>query len=243
MNLTEYYLKTGNLFFKYRGQIPILVFLLATPIIYFQAKEIMFSHWLFCVISLCSAIISIAGFLLRVITIATTPDGTSGRNRTEQVADKLNTIGIYSIVRHPLYLANFMMWFGILCFSFSLTVVVVFSLFFWLYYERIIMAEEHFLSEKYANEYNEYASKTPALIPNISNYLSSNTKFNFKKVLRQEYTAMLTMAFSFFLIDYIRIFKIYEHYNLYRISLILFVISMLIALILRTLKHYTRVLK
>ena len=32
---------------------------------------------------------------------------TSGRNTHDQVADSLNTSGIYSIVRHPLYVGNF----------------------------------------------------------------------------------------------------------------------------------------
>jgi len=55
--------------------------------------------------------LSMFGFIIRAIAIGTTPKGTSGRNTKEgQVAESLNTKGIYSMVRHPLYLGNYFMW-------------------------------------------------------------------------------------------------------------------------------------
>ncbi|MGB8874133.1 MAG: hypothetical protein WCC75_12145, partial [Desulfobaccales bacterium] len=41
------------------------------------------------------------------------PRGTSGRNTQGQVAETLNTTGIYSLVRNPLYLGNFLIWLGL----------------------------------------------------------------------------------------------------------------------------------
>ena len=60
-----------------------------------------------------SVIICIVGFLVRFYTIGTTPKGTSGRNTQEQVADVLNFDGMYSMLRHPLYLGNYLIWFGL----------------------------------------------------------------------------------------------------------------------------------
>lgn len=46
-------------------------------------------------------------------TIGQVPKGTSGRNTSQQVADTLSTDGVYSVVRHPLYLGNFLMCMGV----------------------------------------------------------------------------------------------------------------------------------
>ena len=55
-------------------------------------------------------IISFLGEAIRIFTVAYTPAGTSGRNTKQQLADTLNTTGIYSLLRHPLYLGNFFMF-------------------------------------------------------------------------------------------------------------------------------------
>ena len=88
-------------------------------------------------------------FWVRSYTIGTTPRGTSGRNTEEQVAEQLNSSGIYSTVRHPLYLGNYLMWIGIVLFTKSISFTIIVSLMYWLYYERIMFAEERFLERKF----------------------------------------------------------------------------------------------
>lgn len=56
-----------------------------------------------------------------------------------------NTTGMYSIVRHPLYLGNFFVGFGIVLICSSVWLAVVFCLLFVVYYERLMFAEEEFL--------------------------------------------------------------------------------------------------
>src|SRR5579863_6980049 len=48
-------------------------------------------------------LISFLGLALRVIVVGRAPVGTSGRNTREQAANTLTTTGMYSLVRHPLY--------------------------------------------------------------------------------------------------------------------------------------------
>ena len=96
---------------------------------------------------------SVLGFLVRFYTIGTTPKGTSGRNTKEQVADVLNSSGMYSMVRHPLYLGNYLIWLGISLASFNIYFAVIMSLLFWLYYERIMFAEERFLERKFGDDF------------------------------------------------------------------------------------------
>ena len=61
----------------------------------------------------------------------------------------LNTSGLYSVVRHPLYLGNYLMWLGVALFSRTWWAPVIVSLVFWLYYERIMFAEEEFLRRQF----------------------------------------------------------------------------------------------
>ena len=71
-------------------------------------------------------IISLVGLGVRIITIGHVPKRTSGINTKKQIADSLNSTGIYSIVRHPLYLGNFLMWLGIILFVQSLWLIFIF---------------------------------------------------------------------------------------------------------------------
>ena len=144
--------KQGNFLFKYRGQFPVLLFILAAPFIYITDYTDLSSNT--ASYNMYSAIfISILGFFIRFYTIGTTPKGTSGRNTKKQVADELNSNGMYSVVRHPLYLGNFLVWLGISINTINLYFIIIMSLLFWLYYERIMFAEERFLERKFGNKY------------------------------------------------------------------------------------------
>ena len=106
MALVDSWEKQGNFLFKYRGQIPVLLFLIAIPFLYYtpDVNFIVQFYW-----NVVSVLVSILGFAIRFYTIGTTPKGTSGRNTKEQIAEFLNSTGIYSVVRHPLYLGNYLM--------------------------------------------------------------------------------------------------------------------------------------
>ena len=84
--------------------------------------------------------VSGCGLLVRVLTVGFVPKGTSGRNTKSQVASVLNTTGLYSIVRHPLYIGNFLMWLGMVLCVGDFAVVTMFVFAFCFYYERIMSA-------------------------------------------------------------------------------------------------------
>ncbi len=44
--------------------------------------------------------VTLLGIFIRIMTIGYVPEGTSGRNRGTQIAETLNTKGMYSIVRN-----------------------------------------------------------------------------------------------------------------------------------------------
>ena len=137
-----------------------------------------------------SMIVAYLGLACRCFIVGHVPDGTSGRNTKQQIADVLNQTGAYSLVRHPLYVANFIIFFGLLLQVQSLWLCLVASLAYWMYYERIICAEEHFLHGKFNETFRQWASRTPAVVPNFSNWCKPSLPFSWKMVLRREYSTL-----------------------------------------------------
>jgi protein-S-isoprenylcysteine O-methyltransferase Ste14 len=241
MALLHSFEKSGNWLFRYRGQLPVILFLLAIPVIW-RTSSHDYSAGVLSVINICAVLISFAGLVVRAIAIGTTPKGTSGRNTKAQVAESLNTTGIYSCLRHPLYLGNFLMWIGIVIFSYSPAFVIIVSLGFWLYYERIMFAEERFLEKKFGDIYMQWSVKVPAFIPSFRNYLKGIVPFSFKSALRREYSGVFATAFGFAFIDNLRIFFQQQTFQPERLSNYILVAAFLLVIILRSLKHYTSLL-
>ncbi|MBM3184603.1 MAG: DUF1295 domain-containing protein, partial [Chlamydiae bacterium] len=165
--------------------------LITTALLFVSAEELTLSQELFCFG------ISNLGLCIRIFTIGYVPAGTSGRNTALQIAKTLNTKGIYSIIRHPLYLGNFFMWLGLACMTGNLWFVSFFILLFWLYYERIMFAEEAFLQRTFDEIFLNWAKNTPAIIPRFSLWKKPDLPFSFRHVLRREYPGFFALILSF----------------------------------------------
>ena len=241
MSLLQSMEKQGNFLFRYRGQFPVILFLLAIPFIYLTDYKSISEKSYFYLLSL-SIILSVIGSLIRFYTIGTTTKGTSGRNTKEQIADVLNSTGMYSIVRHPLYLGNYLIWLGIAVSTLNFCFIFIMSLFFWLYYERIIFAEERFLEKKFGDYYLEWSNSLPAFFPLILNFKKSDTSFSIISVLRREYSSVLATVIGFIFIEVFRNYFTYKFWVISSFSLKLLISTILIVLILRSLKHYTNIL-
>ncbi|MAW30874.1 MAG: lipid A phosphate methyltransferase [Flavobacteriales bacterium] len=231
----------GNFLFKYRGQFPVILFLIALPFMYFtdytfvdrkiNSLFLFFAYFISCI-----------GFFIRFYTIGTTPKGTSGRNTKEQIAEELNSTGIYSLIRHPLYLGNYLIWLGISISTFNFYFIIIMSLLFWLYYERIMFAEERFLERKFGEHYVSWSSSISAFFPLSLNYQKSKVSFSFISILRREYSSILSAVIGFIYIEFFRNYFIYGFWFLEDSSLYFFIIIIISVLILRTLKHKTNFL-
>ncbi len=203
MALLHSFENEGNWLFKRRGFLPLVLFVAAIPFIYGtdynNISPVVVKLYTYSGIVLCAI-----GFCIRAITIGTTPKGTSGRNTKEQVAEQLNTSGIYSVLRHPLYLGNYLMWIGIVLYTENIFFVLIVSLLFWLYYERIMFAEERFLEKKFGQAFTDWSLRVPAFIPGIRGYRKSSIPFSFKSVIRREYSGVLAAVSGFIYIDVLK---------------------------------------
>jgi len=145
--------------------------------------------------------VSLLGLGVRIMTVGYTPANTSGRNVKEQVADQLNTTGMYSIVRNPLYVGNFLMWLGIAMLTMNIWFVAAFVFMYWIYYERIIYAEEQYLIRKFGDHYTDWAAQTPCFIPRFKGYVCPALKFSWKKVIKKEKNGLLALLLVFSVMD------------------------------------------
>lgn len=197
--------KEGNWLFRYRSYLPIVMLGAGVLVFYAVLREkkglffMMQTHWQ-AYEYVCLAV-SLLGVAVRIYTVGHTPANTSGRNTQGQLADQLNTTGIYSMVRHPLYLGNFLMYLGIAMLVCDCGFVCIFVLAYWLYYERIMYCEEQFLQRKFGGVYTEWASRTPAFIPGFSRFKKPAYPFSWKKVLKKEKNGVFALFLIFTLFD------------------------------------------
>ena len=186
---------------------------------------------------------SLFGLGVRAVTVGCVPERTSGRNTKEgHVADVLNTTGMYSIVRHPLYLGNFIIWLGVSMYCGVWWLVAIVALLFWVYYERIVYAEEEFLRQRFVDTYRRWAEQTPAFLPRLELWRRPALAFSLRTVLRREYTGLFGIVATFYVL------KVYERVIVHRDATLepvwsgMFVAGLVIYLTLAAIKHQTRLL-
>jgi len=187
--------KQGDFLFKYRSYLPLII--VVVGLVLYIEKEVELpraQEYLSQMLEIGSFIICLLGLLIRVVSVGYSSDNTSGRNTgVGQIADYINTSGFYSLCRHPLYVGNFLMWIGIAGFTQNLWFIVAFVFMYWVYYERIMYAEEEFLIDKYGKNYLDYAAVTPAFWPKFSLWRKPDNSFSFRKVIRQEKAGILNL--------------------------------------------------
>ena len=245
MALQEELEQQGIWLFKYRGKLPSIVLLIGM-FLYLQTKlfpgtffiegtpyEIYYES--FCLV------ISLIGLGIRMYTVGHTPKKTSGRNRNEQIAETLNTSGSYSVVRHPLYLGNFFMWTGPALLTANFWFLVAFCLFYWVYYERIMFAEEQFLRLKFGTIYTDWAQKVPAFVPNFRKFKKPALAFCWIKIIKKEINGIAGIFIIFCFFDIIgNLIQNKNNYNYFIITVCALTIMM--NLVMRYIKKRTTLL-
>ena len=236
--------KQGQWLFRWRSYLPIII----VPIFLWSLQspeqlEHIAGDTIEDIYEIICIIISFIGLGIRCITVAFVPKGTSGRNTKTQKATRLNTTGIYSITRNPLYLGNFFIILGIVMFTQSLWAILIVTLLFWIYYERIIFAEEQFLKKKFGVAFLQWAKDTPIFFPKLKNYQSPDLPFSIKNILKREYTGFFVIITAFTIIDLLEDYFDKGYFQIEMEWKIIFIFGLLSYLLLRYLKKNTNLLK
>ena len=78
---------------------------------------------------------------------------------------QLASTGAYSLVRHPLYLGNFLILGGFTVACGNWIVVAVVAFFFFFYYPAAIRYEDHKLEEIFGEQWRSWSQNIPAMFP------------------------------------------------------------------------------
>lgn len=241
MALVHEFERTGNWLFKRRSWLPVFLIMAGIvtlwlvnrqAIIFDMRDELIFLG------------VSLFGEFVRIVTIGFAPKNTSGRNTDQgQVADQLNVTGMYSLVRHPLYVGNFFMWLGPVLFLKSVSFTIIFCLIYWIYYERIMFAEEQFLRKKFGDAYDRWSEKVSAFFPGKFNFISPGLSFSLRNVLKREYNSFANIFVIFLILDIFRNYFLSRRIYITPMWLWLTVGAAVIWLIIRILHKKTRLLQ
>lgn len=246
MALQEEFESQGNFLFKYRGTLPLVILVVALYILLEDAysNPYQYEYQEFTNYTLFALAVAFFGQLIRVYTVGHTPKHTSGRNTKGQVADVLNSTGIYSMVRHPLYVGNFFMWLGVGMLTMNFWFLVAFTFFYWVYYERIMFAEEQFLRGKFGKPYLDWTTKTPAFVPSFKNFKKPAVAFSWAKVIKKEKNGVLAIFVCFFAVQLVvqsvveGEFTLYKDFWFYAV-----IVSFVLYYIVKLLRKFTSVLE
>jgi protein-S-isoprenylcysteine O-methyltransferase Ste14 len=185
--------------------------------------------------------VCILGEIIRILTVGFAPKNTSGRNTAGgQIADELNVTGIYSIIRHPLYVGNFLMWLGPVLFLRSVWFTIVFCLVYWLYYERIMFAEEQFLRRKFGEVYDKWSERVKAFIPSHIKFIPTSLHFSLRNVLKREYNSFMNIFVIFAILDLCRNYLLSERVYMTRIWMWMLIGAAGLWLIIRVIHKFTK---
>lgn len=200
MRLLDHFADSGDRLFRWRGQLPLLLLpLFALGIV--DARLPLDPSPAVRAWQVFSVLLALFGLAIRVVAIGTAPAGTSERSTTNPRASMLRTTGLYSLVRHPLYVGNTLTAVGLACFTGAWYLPVIVLLAGILYHERICTREEVFLEERFGDEFRAWAASVPAMVPRVARYTRSSTPFVWRRVLGREYHGLMVIAAAVFVLD------------------------------------------
>lgn len=244
MGLREELEDTGNWLFQWRSYLP-LIFL---PLIFWALVQILGKPMNDAALQqreiwkvLC-LLVCFAGLGFRCWTVGWVSAQTSGRNTQKQVADRLNIKGIYSLVRHPLYLGNFLLFLGIVLWTQHIWLMMLAVLTFWAYYTPIMFAEEEFLRKKFGRSFLIWSKQTPAVLPRLKGWKSQGGPWSVKTVLRREHASMFALVSTLVCLELVENRLLHGSWALSLIWSLFLSLGFIVYLVLRFLKKKTKIL-
>ena len=239
MLLEKKFERSGQFLFRWRGYLPLFFLVLVFATIYFDRYHfsIQNNYW-----ALICLLVGCIGIIIRIIAVSFVPYGNSGRGTDKPYADSLNTTGMYSVMRNPVYFGNFFTFLAPVLYSQNFWLVAFYIPVFALYHERIIYAEERFLVGKFGDEYRNWANNTPAFFPDFSKWINPDRRFCWKTAYRRESISFFTLVATIFGLEIICDYIFYKELIFSFEWTILFVISALFYLGNCILVKFTKIL-
>lgn len=203
MGLGNRLIHWGHFMFRWRSYTPLLLI----PFLILEGDVFDFSGgwaWLEILYRVLAVAVLLAGEGIRLWTVGTVPSGTSGRNTKTQQASQLNSTGIYSIVRNPLYVGNYLIFMGITLLLQSWQTLIIFTVVFAMAYICIIVAEEDFLLGSFGDDFKAYQERVPSFLPSPSLWIPSDLSWSWRRGLKREHDTFFSIVLYLVLIEFLR---------------------------------------
>jgi protein-S-isoprenylcysteine O-methyltransferase Ste14 len=172
--------RIGAVLFRYRGFLPVPFLLIPLLVPGDQTR----AGWIVGVLFI------LAGEALRLAGVSAA--GTVTRRRSRDV-QRLVTYGIFSWMRNPLYVGNFLIWIGFVIGSGVLWLVPIAIVLFALEYSLIVRYEEGVLESIFGHEYVAYKERTPRWVARPPTEKSTGPH-DFSEALRSEVSTFAQYA-------------------------------------------------
>jgi protein-S-isoprenylcysteine O-methyltransferase Ste14 len=88
----------------------------------------------------------------------------------------LVTVGLYTLVRNPMYLGSFLIGAGFILIVWPWWALPIFGYLFYLRFNKEMVSEEMRLSEVFGEEYKRYTKKVPRFLPRFKDILRAKIK-------------------------------------------------------------------
>jgi len=184
-------LRIGKFLFKFRSFTPLPLIILT--FIFFKPLS---PAPLWTVIGM---VVAFCGEGLRMISVGYAGSGTSGRENFLK-AESLNSTGLYSLVRNPLYWGNTLIFTGLLTVYAQPLALILFIVFLFLQYHFIVLAEEEFLLQQHGQAYADYCGRVNRWLPSFNGYEPPARRFAGLKVFFKENDSCFNLLLAVLLI-------------------------------------------
>jgi protein-S-isoprenylcysteine O-methyltransferase Ste14 len=194
----------GETFFKWRSYWPVLLVPFLVPLGPWDGRPVPASiPW-----KIGCLLLSLAGLALRCFAVGYSAPGTSGRCTRQREAAELNTTGAYSLLRHPLYVANILMALGLGLFTQTLVLPLVTLLLATLFFVPIARWEEDFLRSRFGAAFEAWAARVPRFRPAVGRYRRPDRAFEWRRVLRREFYGLAAILIVPLGLDLLQVFAL-----------------------------------
>ncbi|CAA9890846.1 S-isoprenylcysteine methyltransferase-like protein [Candidatus Methylobacter favarea] len=187
--MTDLFIQWGNFLFHTRN----VLFPAFVAVLLFIAPPVAINNVPGIYFMIIGIVMILLGQGLRILTIGLVYIVRGGQKR-RIYADQLVTEGIFSHSRNPLYVGNILITMGFMFISGNLTGILAGSIGFMAIYRLIILSEEHFLRQKFADAYVAFCARVPRWIPRFKGLLATirHYKFDWSTVAVKEYGTIMT---------------------------------------------------
>ena len=203
--------RTGDFFFKYRNVIFPIV--LVGLFLAFKTRDAYFnSEGLEVAKDAGAIVLTVAGLVLRGAVIGFRYIKRGGLNK-KVYAENLVTDGFFGVCRNPLYVANLMIYAGVLLMHGEPLVLLIGLAFFLGVYHAIVAAEEYFLSQEFGAAYAAYCTDVPRWRLRLSKLRAATDgmHFNLKRALLKDYGTIANAVVSLALLEMLEQIQFYPH--------------------------------